>query len=59
MDSCAIGSLTGFMDCFIPETCQAIEERYSNATSGKATMAGEGLEAHVLKDYNGELCTLQ
>ena len=52
--SCAIGGLTRLMDNFIPGNYQVIEERSSDATTGKATAIIEGLVSHAITDENGE-----
>ena len=49
-----MGVLTGFRSDVIEVTYVDIEERTSNAATGKSSVIGEGIAAYTLIDDDGE-----
>ena len=56
--SCVADRLTGFRIDFIEGTRVDIEEQTSDATTGKASIVGEGIAVCTMKDDDGENHTL-
>ena len=58
VDSCATGGLTRFKNDFTPGAHNEIDERTSDATTGKILIIGEVMSAYKVKDGDGETFTL-